>query len=279
MASLILLFISLFHITGTLSSVLPGETQPSVTCNSCCQGTAGLNGVPGVPGVPGRDGLRGEMGLKGEAGEPGFIGSSGLPGPQGPVGERGERGDPGLQGLPGKVGPRGLEGQPGADGRPGLDGERGADGLKGSKGEPGGGTTEVRRSAFSVFKSSSQTGNTNDVVTFEREESNVGSHFSMSTDKFTCQIPGTYVFMFTIFVEYDSQDPCIVLVVDNRLIARADIDTASDRSTHNHRQHSNSAIVQLSTGTEVWLKFCRGDEVCGVSGKYTSFSGFLLYPE
>ena len=117
-------------------------------------------------------------------------------------------------------------------------------------------------------------------MTFEHEESNVGSHFSMSTDKFTCQIPGTYVFMFTIFVNNDSHDPCIELVDDNRLITRTSIYTASDSSTYNNHQHSISAIVQLSTGNQVWLKFCtNGEQVFGSDGKYTSFSGFLLYAE
>ena len=252
----------------------PDGSHSSI-CNSCCQGPAGLNGVPGVPGsagsngLHGRDGSKGEAGLKGERGEVGSTGEHGPPGPRGPIGDRGERGEQGLQGLPGKVGPRGL------DGRPGPDGRLGPIGPKGSKGD----STEVRKSAFSVYKTSSQTGNSGDVLTFQVDQTNVGSHYNIGTDKFTCQIAGTYVFMFTIASNYQQHDPSVKLVKDGSDITRVHIRDGQS-SVNNFHQSSNMAILQLAVGNQVWLQFANsGEQVYSDSSKWVSFSGFLLYAE
>ena len=272
MAAVSLLFLAALILLSEAQSS-PDGSQSS-TCNSCCQGPAGLNGVPGVPGsagsngLHGRDGLKGEAGLKGERGETGSIGEQGPPGPRGLVGDRGERGEPGLQGLPGKVGPRGI------DGRPGPDGQLGPIGPKGSKGD----STEVRKSAFSVYKTSSQTGNSGDVLTFQVEQTNVGSHYNIGTDKFTCQIAGTYVFMFTIASNYHNHDPHIRLIKDGSNIAGVHIRDSD--SVNNFHQSSNMAILQLAVGNQVWLRFQgSGEKVYSDSSKWVSFSGFLLYIE
>ncbi len=270
-------------IIGCLSTVtvVPDESQP-ISCNSCCQGPAGIPGIPGPAGIPGsnglpgRDGLRGEIGIKGDVGESGGVGERGPPGPQGPLGEKG---DQGLQGFPGKVGPKGAHGHPGVAGRTAIDGRPGPPGPKGSKGDVSD-MPQLQKSAFSVFKTSPQTGNANDVLTFDYEETNVGSDFNMATDKFTCEIPGTYVFMFSIFSNYNNHDPAIDLVKDNARITRTYNYEPDGTSTNNHHLQSNTAIVQLAVGNQVWLKFWNsGEQVYGGSRKVTSFSGFLLYPD
>ena len=178
-----------------------------------------------------------------------------------------------MHGLPGKVGPRGL------DGRPGPDGQLGPIGPKGSKGDSGVSSPEVRKSAFSVYKTSAQTGNSGDVLTFQVEQTNVGTHYNMGTDKFTCQIAGTYVFMFTIASNYYNHDPYIDLVKDGSRIVRGFIRDYQS-SVHNFHQSSNMAILQLAVGNQVWLQFgSSGEEVYSGSNKYVSFSGFLLYAE
>ncbi|XP_072047950.1 uncharacterized protein [Amphiura filiformis] len=284
MASFILLLICV-HVIGSLSTVAPDEAQP-LPCNSCCQGPAGIPGIPGSAGIPGsnglpgRDGLRGEMGMKGEVGVPGPIGERGPPGPQGPAGVRGDRG---LQGFPGKVGPKGAHGHAGADGQSGTDGQPGNDGQPGPPGPKGstGDMPQVQKSAFSVFKTSSQTGNDGDVLTFDNEEVNIGSDFNLITDKFTCTISGTYVFMFTISSAYNNQDPNIALVKDNDMITTARNHENGDSSTVNYRSSNNVAMMQLSVGNQVWLKcMSNGEQVyTSSSEKLTSFNGFLLYAE
>ena len=270
--------------SGTLSSVLSDGSQPATTCNSCCQGPAGLPGVPGVPGsngLHGRDGLKGEAGMNGVAGnkgEAGAVGGRGQPGPQGPSGNRGERGDPGLQGLLGKVGPRGLEGSPGVDGRPGVDGQPGEDGQPGPIGPKGnkGDSPQIRQSAFSVYKTSGQSGNADDVLTFDTEQTNVGSHYSMETHKFTCQVPGTYVFMFSIGIAIlQDNNPYVTLVKDGEHVAGT---FARDLSSqNNYNQLSSMAVLQLAAGNDVWVDFGRSGYVYSDSSRLTSFSGFLLY--
>ena len=252
----------------TQSSVDPTDGRGSSSaCNSCCQGPAGLPGIPGAGGspghngLPGRDGMRGEAGRQGVAGDGGEMGMEGPPGPQGPSGDRGERG---LQGVPGKVGPQGLQGVAGRQGDPGPRGEMGV-------------VPRSQRSAFSVAKTSSQTGNRGDVLTFEFEESNIGGHFNMGTDKFTCQIPGTYVFMFTISMNGDTHDPSVDLVKDDDPIARVYI-REDDSAGSEFLQGSQSMVVQLGVGNEVWLRFgSTGEQVYSNSYKLTTFSGFLLY--
>ncbi len=267
------------HIYGVQSTVLSGESGPAPSCNSCCQGPVGPPGVPGVPGsagsngLHGRDGLKGDIGIKGDKGES-IRGDRGLPGPRGPAGERGDPGLQGLEGRPGKTGPRGLEGRPGVDGQPGDDGQIGPVGPKGSKGD----TPEAIKSAFSVFKTNTQDGSTGDVLTFQVAQTNIGSHFDTSTHKFTCRIPGTYVFMFTIASNYNNQDCFLRLMKDGLNIAGTHV-RDSQSSTNNFHQSSNTAILQLAEGNQVWLEHGNGDPVYSDSNKWTSFSGFLLYPD
>ncbi|XP_072040736.1 uncharacterized protein [Amphiura filiformis] len=269
-------------------TIAPDES-PMNSCNACCQAPAGLPGVPGaagaagVPGVagaagaagtpgnnglPGRDGIKGEAGRKGDLGERGERGEPGLPGPQGPNGDRG------LQGFPGKVGPGGIAGRDGSDGRPGPAGSPGPTGLKG---EAGG----QRRSAFSVAKTSSQTGNSGDTLTFNVVETNIGGHYNPSTHKFTCQVPGTYVFAFTIASSsYNSNhDPYVDLVKDGAEMARA-IVRETDGGGIMYLQSSHSIVLQLNVGNQVWLRFgSNGKSVSSDRFKLNTFSGFLLYEQ
>ncbi len=299
-------------LSATLSSGLPTENPSTMQCNMCCQGQAGLPGVPGSAGIPGsnglpgRDGFKGEVGSKGDMGDIGPAGERGPAGIQGPVGSRGERGIAGVQGPPGRAGHpgqkgdmglKGLRGEPGPSGfggqqgprgtpgmqglqgpmgRPGADGQPGANGLVGPKGTKGD-SPEVRKSAFSVFKTVGQTGIIGDVLMFEEEQTNVGSHFDMQTNKFTCQIAGTYVFFFTISSNRRSNSPYIMLVKDGSNINAVHIADTDD----NFHQSSNMAILHLEAGNQVWLQFVyfSGDEVYSDTYHFSSFSGFLLFAD
>ena len=271
------------HLLVSESSVLPPDGAPTDTCNSCCQGPAGLPGVPGtagaagIPGspgnhgLPGRDGMKGDVGFKGDIGERGERGEIGFPGAKGPSGERGPTG---LQGVPGKVGPRGYQGLPG------LNGDPGEEGMKGQKGDTGVEPSR-QKSVFSVAKTSSQSGNPGDILTFDMAHTNIGEDFSLSSNKFTCQIPGTYVFMFTITQYTEAHHPVIELVKDGVGIARA-VAMETDSSGHEWLQGSQSAVLQLAAGDQVWLQFKHFntvEQVYSDNNKYTTFSGFLLYEE
>ncbi|XP_072040737.1 complement C1q tumor necrosis factor-related protein 4-like [Amphiura filiformis] len=247
-------------------------------CVPGAAGAAGAAGTPGNNGLPGRDGIKGEAGRKGDLGERGERGEAGLLGPQGPSGDLGEHG---LQGIPGKVGPGGIagmngsNGRPGSDGSPGPAGSPGSSGLKGQKGEAGG----QRRSAFSVVKTSPQTGNSGDTLTFDVIETNIGGHYSSSTHRFTCQIPGTYVFMFTIASVSSSHDPHVYLMKDGSRKTLA-IVRETDSGGSIYLQASQGVVLQLDVGNQVWLQFgSSGDAVHGYPNESTTFSGFLLYED
>ena len=262
-----IIFLTIAFTSSLGSTQSQQGTQPESTCNACCQGVAGIPGIPGPSGhngLPGRDGLSGEKGESGTSikGNKGDIGV-GLPGPEGP---RGQKGDRSLSvGLPGKTGPKGSIGPIGRPGGQGLTG------LKGEKGE----AAHTRRSAFTAVKTNDQIGNTNDVVTFQETTVNINDHFSLSSNKFTCQIPGIYVFIFSIGV-WKPTDPFIFLVKNNDLVVTGHTRTIG---SDDFDQTGNSALLNLATGDQVWLKFGghSGRKLHSHHYKYSSFSGFLLY--
>ena len=266
-------FLTITLISSLSSTQSQQGTQPESSCNACCQGVAGIPGIPGPSGhngLPGRDGLRGEKGepgtnIKGDKGDTGL----GLPGPEGLRGEKGDQGLPGV-GLPGKTGPRGPVGP---SGRHGLPGEPGTDGSKGEKGESG----HTRKSAFTAVKTNQQTGSPGQVVTFQETPTNINGHFSLASNKFTCQIPGTYVFMYSIGVHTPSgNDPHIQLMKNNQAIVTAH--TRTGGFSIDFDQTGQSAVLNLDTGDQVWLAFQHnGNSIYSHGGKLTSFSGFLLY--
>ncbi|XP_071806001.1 uncharacterized protein [Asterias amurensis] len=124
--------------------------DPEMTCNSCCQGPAGIPGIPGSngnhgqglvgsPGEVGQPGAKGDKGSDGLVGEPGAKGDTGLKGDQG-VGQPGKQGPlglPGMNGLNGERGEPGPAGQTGEAGEPGGNGDIGSDGLVGAPGAKG----------------------------------------------------------------------------------------------------------------------------------------------
>ena len=240
-------------LSTTHSSVVPTDgISETRSCNSCCRGLPGVPGAAGIPGAAGNNGLHGRDGLKGEAGS---------------KGDQGDRGEVGMTGPPG---PEGLQGMTGSSGDPGLKGDMGV--------VPAG-----QRSAFSFGKSYRQTGSQGDVLTFDFEQTNIGGHFNLTSNKFTCQIPGTYVFMFTIATASYSEGPLVDLVKDGGTIVRAAVRNTNTDSTGNlFMQSSQSMVVQLAVGNAVWIMFAghRAQEIYSDDRMYyTNFSGFLLYCE
>ena len=278
----LLTIVNLIPSYGSITSSTD-SSQPH-PCNSCCQGPSGLPGIPGTGhnGLPGRDGLRGEKGEKGSSG----LGERGLPGPsglRGLSGEKGERGDRGLQGLPGKVGPRGLKGSGGDSGQKGDTGERGLQGLRGVKGSAGdsgqkGEPGVSRRSAFTAIKTNTQTGSSGEVLRFEITETNIGNNFDLTSNRFTCQIPGVYWFTFTMARLDSSTNTYVDLLKDGNKIVRAQ--AHENHGSAEAAQSTNSVVLQLDTGNQVWIQCASGGKIYGSNNfKLTTFSGFLLYED
>ncbi|XP_038076173.1 collagen alpha-1(X) chain-like [Patiria miniata] len=256
-------------VTGPVPS--DGDGPVSQVCQQCCQGPAAIPGIPGLPGPAGQMGPYGQPGSKGVAGQQGQKGEIG---PIGPMGERGapgnigSKGDDGI-GLPGKIGPRGP---------PGLVGAAGQAGVKGQKGEPGETPDESnQRVAFTVVRTSNSDKSTSHDtrLPFQQTETLLqGTSFNLETGTFTCTVPGTYVFMFSVCKDYDTSITAYIhLRKNNDWVA-----SGQSYDTSSHEQMSGSAVLVLQRADTVYLTF-RGSALSDSTYHYTSFSGFLLYPE
>ena len=233
-------------------------TEPQMSCNSCCQGPAGREGSPGIPGVPGSNGIPGNIGPKGDRGDS-VKGDVGSPGQKGDIGSPGLRGDSGLRGLPGKVGPMGNTGPVGSPGVPGV---------KGQKGEMG----QNQLSAFSAVRSTSFTPSSNgQALPFQQIQTNVGDDFDAASGRFTCEVPGLYLFTYTIATHLHNPVVCLHKNYDKiNCVYRTDQDK--------FEQSTNAAVLQLSTGDQMWIRCSHsGKTIESTNNLYTSFSGVIIH--
>lgn len=250
-------------IVATIA-VSPGQEG---TCNSCCQGPAGL---PGTPGSNGNHGQHGPVGPRGDAGSPGEVGGPGAKGDKGSdglVGEPGAKGDHGLKGeqgvdQPGKQGPQGV---PGMDG---LKGERGEPGPAGQKGEEG--ECSTRRSAFTAVRNTPfNLPSRYDPLPFEELLfSEEGTDFNLANGTFTCTVPGVYVFMFSVLKQSSGSGLWVHLRKNDDDIVLGAVGASS------YHHVSNSAVISMHSGDQVQLAVY--GPVYSDAAHHTSFTGFLL---
>ncbi|XP_033642379.1 complement C1q and tumor necrosis factor-related protein 9-like isoform X2 [Asterias rubens] len=236
--------------------------DPEMTCNSCCQGPAGIPGIPGSNGNHGQ-GLVGSPGEAGQPGAKGDMGSDGLVGEPGAKGDHGQKGEQGV-GQPGKQGPQGLPGMNG------LKGERGEPGPAGQTGEAG--ECSTRRSAFTAVRNTAFSPPSNyDPLPFEELLfSEEGTDFNLNNGTFTCNVPGVYVLMFSVLKSSSGSYLYVELKKNgNTRIVKGHVRDAG------HHQVSSSAVIPLHYGDQVHLAV--GGQVHSSSFHYTSFTGFLLY--
>ncbi|XP_071805034.1 uncharacterized protein [Asterias amurensis] len=241
--------------------------DPGLTCNSCCQGPAGIPGIPGSNGNHGQGlvGPRGDAGSPGEVGQPGVKGDKGSDGLIGEPGAKGEHGLKGEQGVgqPGKQGPQGLPGMNG------LKGERGEPGPAGQTGETG--ECSTLRSAFTAVR------NTNfrppspwDPLPFEELLfSEEGTDFNLNNGAFTCNVPGVYVLMFSVNKSPSGPYLYVHLRKNGNTIVAGGVNDAG------YNKVSSSAVIPLHYGDQVHVAV--DGQVYSDPYHYTSFTGFLLY--
>ncbi|XP_022110948.1 collagen alpha-1(X) chain-like [Acanthaster planci] len=238
-----------------------GDDPGSQVCPMCCQGPAG---TPGIPGLPGNQGQFGPAGPKGDAG---VKGQKGEIGPSGAVGNPGPKGDDGY-GLPGKVGPRGPAG---------LIGAIGESGVKGQKGEPGETPdNSAHKIAFTVTRRTTSDTSTSYSTRLPFEQSKTllpGTSFDLATGTFTCNVPGTYVFAFSVCKHSSSGNLWVNLRKNDDWV----VSGGSTESSKNE-QVSGSAVLLLQRGDSVYLTMY-GRVTSSSSYRSTSFSGLLIYPE
>uniref|UniRef100_A0A8C3GFI0 Complement C1q like 2 n=1 Tax=Cairina moschata TaxID=8855 RepID=A0A8C3GFI0_CAIMO len=207
-------------------------------------------------------GPKGEPGRPGKPGPRGPPGEQGPPGPRGPPGERGEAGKPGLPGLP----------LPGAGGGGGSGGGAAAGG-----GEAAGGLSAAfsgPRIAFYVGLKSPHEGY--EVLKFDDVVTNLGNHYEPASGKFTCQVRGIYFFTYHILMRGGDGTSMWADLCKNGQVRASAIAQDADQ---NYDYASNSVVLHLDSGDEVYVKLDGGKAHGGNNNKYSTFSGFLLYPD
>ena len=138
------------------------------------------------------------------------------------------------------------------------------------------------RSAFSVARTSTLMGQSSRQqgklpLTFDVEYVNIGGHFNKTSGMFTCHFNGAYFFAFTV-----GKHPRKAVSV-KLMTGKGEVQAmVFDEDTSKRREmQSQSLLLTLHRGDSVWL-YSQQDERYAVysnQGRYTTFSGFLVYPE
>ncbi len=133
-----------------------------------------------------------------------------------------------------------------------------------------------RLSAFSAARSSSFTPSSdNQTLPFEGDagvvHTNVGDNFNAASGRFTCEIPGIYLFTYSIMSR--ASNPIVYLMKNDGVINGVYIN-----AEYRFGIVSNTAVLQLAVGDEVWLR-CRhsGRKIFSNYHLYTTFSGVILH--
>uniref|UniRef100_A0A8C9VHN6 Complement C1q tumor necrosis factor-related protein 4 n=1 Tax=Scleropages formosus TaxID=113540 RepID=A0A8C9VHN6_SCLFO len=136
-------------------------------------------------------------------------------------------------------------------------------------------------SAFSAARTSSVLGEKKglekkDALTFDVEYVNVGGHFNKSSGRFTCHFPGVYYFAFTM-----GKHPNRALSV-KLMMGAGEVQTMIYDEDHSRwrETQSQSLLLSLEKGDTVWLYSQQHERFAVYSnqGRYTTFTGFLVYP-
>ncbi|CAJ1087059.1 complement C1q-like protein 2 [Xyrichtys novacula] len=198
--------------------------------------------------------------------------------PQPPMAQ-GSRGEPGRPGKPGPRGPRGEPGPPGARGAPGGRGDAkltfpAVTGTDKSETDDVNTTANSFRIAFYVGLKSPHEGY--EVLKFDDVITNLGNHYDASTGKFTCHVSGIYFFTYHVLMRGGDGTSMWADLCKNGQVRASAIAQDADQ---NYDYASNSAVLHLDSGDEIFVKLDGGKAHGGNNNKYSTFSGFILYPD
>uniref|UniRef100_A0A3Q2WLD0 Complement component 1, q subcomponent-like 2 n=1 Tax=Haplochromis burtoni TaxID=8153 RepID=A0A3Q2WLD0_HAPBU len=174
---------------------------------------------------------------------------------------QGAKGEPGRSGKPGPRGPPGEPGPPEGTARTETAGELGT-GIGGAK------------IAFYVGLKNPHEGY--EVLRFDDVVTNLGNHYDPTTGKFTCQVSGIYYFTYHVLMRGGDGTSMWADLCKNGQVRASAIAQDADQ---NYDYASNSVVLHLDSGDEIYVKLDGGKAHGGNNNKYSTFSGFLLYPD
>ncbi|XP_056441527.1 C1q-related factor-like [Gadus chalcogrammus] len=195
--------------------------------------------------------------------------------------QQGPQGKPGRPGKPGPTGPPGEPGPPGPMGPPGDRGDRGRTGVLGLEGGAGGDGaistatySTVPRVAFYAGLKNPHEGY--EILKFDDVVTNLGSNYDGISGKFICSIPGTYFFIYHVLMRGGDGTSMWADLCKNGQVRASAIAQDADQ---NYDYASNSVILHLDAGDEVYIKLDGGKAHGGNNNKYSTFNGFILYAD
>ncbi|XP_046893795.1 C1q-related factor [Hypomesus transpacificus] len=190
---------------------------------------------------------------------------------------QGPQGKPGRPGKPGPPGPPGEPGPPGPVGPPGDRGGRGRTGILGLEGNGAISTatySTVPRVAFYAGLKNPHEGY--EILKFDDVVTNLGNNYDGISGKFICSIPGTYFFIYHVLMRGGDGTSMWADLCKNGQVRASAIAQDADQ---NYDYASNSVILHLDAGDEVYIKLDGGKAHGGNNNKYSTFSGFILYAD
>uniref|UniRef100_A0A8C6UZM5 Complement component 1, q subcomponent-like 2 n=1 Tax=Neogobius melanostomus TaxID=47308 RepID=A0A8C6UZM5_9GOBI len=175
-----------------------------------------------------------------------------------------------LSALPSPAAAHAPRGEPGRPGKPGQRGPPGEPGPPGPRGPPG----IAGRIAFYVGLKNPHEGY--EVLRFDDVVTNLGNHYDATTGKFTCQVSGIYYFTYHVLMRGGDGTSMWADLCKNGQVRASAIAQDADQ---NYDYASNSVVLHLDSGDEIYIKLDGGKAHGGNNNKYSTFSGFLLYPD
>ncbi|XP_037312199.1 complement C1q-like protein 3 [Pungitius pungitius] len=191
------------------------------------------------------------------------------------------QGPRGVPGRPGRAGPRGPLGEPGPPGPAGPPGDKGRPGLPGPRG-PSSAAGAISAATYSTvpkiafYAGLKKQHEGYEVLKFDDVVTNLGNHYDPTTGKFTCSIPGIYFFTYHVLMRGGDGTSMWADLRKNHQVRASAIAQDADQ---NYDYASNSGVLHLEPGDEVYIKLDGGKAHGGNNNKYSTFSGFIIYAD
>ncbi|XP_053476148.1 C1q-related factor-like isoform X2 [Ictalurus furcatus] len=180
-----------------------------------------------------------------------------------------------IHGRPGKPGKPGPPGPPGPPGEPGPPGQMGPPGEKSKTAVAGIGSFNTGpHVAFYAGLRNPQEGY--EILRFDDVVTNIGNNYDGASGKFVCKVPGTYFFTYNVLMRGGDGTSMWADLVKNGQVRASAIAQDQDQS---YDYASNTVILHLDPGDEIFIKLDGGKAHGGNSNKYSTFAGFILYSD